>query len=85
MGGIEICSNQMDEAIAVMREVAAWGRSKGFRVWLDEWLTEEELITPDTRPEDFCVGKVGGATCCAFILQCNDSEYWPDAEKNEAV
>lgn len=33
---MEFYSNQIDEAIEIMREVAAWGRSRGFRVWPDE-------------------------------------------------
>ena len=32
MENIEIVYNQLDAAIAVMREVAQWGREKGFRV-----------------------------------------------------
>lgn len=85
MDKLAIYSNHTDEAISVMREVAEWGRNKGFRVWLDEWLTKEELITPDAQPEDFYIGKIDGKTACAFILQKNDSEYWADAEKKEAV
>lgn len=85
MDRVEIYPNQIDEAISVMKEVAKWGRSKGFRVWLDEWLTKEELITPDSQPENFYIGKLNGKTACAFILQWKDSEYWADAKKNEAV
>lgn len=85
MDNIELYSNQVDEAIEVMREVAAWGRNKGFRVWRDDWLTKEKLITTDAHPENFYVGKIGINTVCAFILQWNDSEYWNSAQKNEAV
>lgn len=85
MGDIEIYPNQIDEAISVIREVSEWGRNKGFRVWLDEWLTKEELITVDAKPENFCIGKIEGSTACAFILQCSDLEYWATAEKDEAV
>ena len=82
---IEIQFNKMDEAISVMREVAAWGREQGYRVWPDEWLTPEELITPNAQPENFCVGTLGGETACAFILQWSDADYWPNAPKFEAV
>lgn len=85
MCSIKIYPNQVDEAISVMREVAKWGRSRDFRVWLDEWLTKEELITPEAQPENFYIGKSGEKTVCAFILQQNDSEYWPNAKMNEAV
>ncbi len=68
-----------------MREVAAWGRGRGYRVWPDEWLTEEELITPDAQSENFCIGMVDGEIGCAFILQWADSDYWPDAPKYEAA
>lgn len=77
MEKIEIVYNQLDAAIAVIKEVAEWGREQGFRVWLDEWLTPEELITEEVTPENFCVGKVDGKTACAFILQKNDFEiHW---------
>jgi ribosomal protein S18 acetylase RimI-like enzyme len=81
----EIYPNQIDEAISVMKEVAEWGRNKGFRVWLDEWLTKEELITDEVQPENFYIGKADGIIACAFILQWHDSEYWDDADRNEAV
>ena len=55
MKSLDIQFNRLDEAISVMREVAAWGREQGYRVWPDEWLTKEELITPDAQPENFCV------------------------------
>ena len=82
---IEIQFNKMDKAISVMREVAAWGREQGYRVWPDEWLTPEELITPDAQPENFCIGTLGGETACAFILQWADTGYWPNAPKYEAA
>lgn len=82
---MKIVYNQVEEAISVMKEVAKWGREKGFCVWLDEWLTPEELITEEAKPENFCVGKVDGKTACAFILQKNDSEYWKDSSEVQAV
>lgn len=82
---IMLYANQVNEAIEVMREVAAWGRNKGFRVWQDEWLTKEKLITTDAQPENFYVGKIGLNTVCAFILQWKDSEYWSNAQKKKAV
>lgn len=86
MSEITLCFHRVDEAIAVMREVAAWGRKQGFRLWPEEWLTREELITEDARPENFCIGVTPrGETACAFILQRKDSEYWPDAPQGEAV
>ena len=82
---IEIVHNQIDTAIAIIREVAAWGRGKGYRVWLDEWLTKDELLSEDVTPEDFCVGRIDGEDACAFILQRRDSEYWEGARSGEAV
>lgn len=75
----------MKEAVSVMREVAAWGRSKGYRVWPEEWLIPEELISGDAGPENFCIGTVDGETACAFILQWKDLEYWPNAPEYEAA
>ena len=85
MDKIEISFGEIEKAISVMREVAAWGRQRGYRVWPDEWLTEEELITPDAQPENFCIGMIGGEIACAFILQWADTDYWPNAPKQEAA
>lgn len=82
---LKIHFSRMEEAVSVMREVAAWGRSKGYRVWPEEWLTPQELLTEDTGPENFCIGTLEGKTACAFILQWKDSEYWPDAPEYEAA
>ena len=70
---LELYFGKVEDAISIMREVAAWGQDQGYRVWPDEWLTKEELITPDAQPENFC------------ILQWADSDYWPDAPKYEAA
>lgn len=82
---MEIHFDRMQEAIPVMREVAAWGRSKEYQVWPEEWLTAEELITRDAQPENFCIGTIDGETVCAFILQWADSQYWPHAPEGEAA
>lgn len=85
MNKLELFFHEAENAISVMREVAAWGRGQGYRVWPDEWLAKEELITPDAQPENFCIGKIDGEIACAFILQWTDSDYWPDAPKYEAA
>ena len=85
MEKVEIIYNQVDEAISIMKEVAAWGREKGLRVWLDEWLTREELVTEDAKEENFCIGKINDETACAFILQWKDSQYWENAPEYEAA
>ena len=82
---LEIQFNKMQEAISVMKEVALWGRQKCYRVWPDEWLTPEELLSKDVLPENFCIGTIEGETACAFLLQWTDSEYWPDAPAFEAA
>ena len=85
MERMNIVYNQVEEAISVMKEVAKWGREQGFRVWLDEWLTPEELITDEARPENFYIGEVAGKIACAFILQRSDSDYWKDSSDVKAV
>jgi len=82
---VELRENQLEEAVRVIRETAAWGREQGYRVWLDEWLTQEELLTSEVKPENFYTGYVDGKCACAFILQWSDVEHWPDAAKDEAV
>ncbi len=85
MDMVELCPGQVEESIGVMQEVAAWGRAKGFRIWPDAWLTREVLLAADVHPENFYLGKIGGRTACAFLLQTRDSEYWGGAGEGEAV
>ena len=85
MENLEIRFNEMQRAIFVMKEVSAWGREMGYRVWPGEWLTPEEMVTPDAQPENFCIGVLSGEIACAFILQWTDHDYWPEAPKYEAA
>lgn len=85
MDQIEIIPGQMDRAIEIMRETACWYRERGFRIWPEEWLTREQLVTVEARPEDFYVGRAEGEEACAFILQRRDSQYWGSAAQGEAV
>lgn len=82
---LKIHFGKVETAISVMREVAAWGREQGYRVWPDEWLTEEKLMTPDAQEENFCIGTINKEIVCAFILQWADSCYWLNAPKYEAA
>lgn len=84
-GMLLIRNGEPDRAIEIMREVAAWGRGRGLRVWPEEWLTREALLTEEAQPENFFVGSLDGMEACAFILQWSDREYWPDAPKYEAA
>lgn len=77
MEKLEIRFNEIQRAIHVMREVSAWARERGYRVWPEEWLTPEEMVTDDAGPENFCIGMLDGEVACAFILQWKDGEYWP--------
>ena len=70
--------------MALMREVAGWYRDHGFRVWPADWLTPQELFTQEAGPENFYLGTVDGIPACAFILQWQDREYWPQAPEFEA-
>lgn len=81
----EIKSNDVDESINIMKEVAEWGRSKGYRVWLDEWLTREQLINDEATEETFCVGYVDKEPACTMILQWSDRTWWPKAVNYEAA
>ena len=85
MDKLEIYSKDVDTAISIMKEVAAWGREKGFRVWHDEWLTKEKLLSDEVKEENFYVGRINGENACSFILQWRDSTWWPDAKEYEAA
>lgn len=50
---LELYFGKVEDAISIMREVAARGRDQGYRVWPDEWLTKEELITPGCPTGEF--------------------------------
>lgn len=81
---LTLVPNCPERAAGIMREVAAWGRGRGLRVWPEEWLTPEELLTAEAGRSNFYVGAVDGEEACAFILQWSDREWWPDAPPLEA-
>lgn len=82
---ISVKNKQVDEAIAIMKEVAHWGRKNGLRVWLDEWLTREELLTEEATEDTFCVGYHNEKPAFSVIVQWQDKEWWPTADLNEAA
>lgn len=82
---LEIRNGEVDKAIEIMREVAEWGRNKGLRVWLENWLTADQLITDEARPENFYVGSINGEDVCSFILQWQDNEWWENSPRYEAA
>ena len=81
---LTLVPNCPERAISIMREVAAWGRGRGLRVWPEEWLTPEALLTAEAGQSNFYVGAVDGEDACAFLLQWSDREWWPDAPPFEA-
>lgn len=85
MEHVKIIHNKPYEAIAIMREVASWGREIGLRVWPEEWLTAEELFSEEATSDTFCIGEVDGKAACAFILQNSDTEYWENHSFEPAV
>lgn len=85
MNELKLKMGEVELAICVMREVSAWGRQRGLKLWHDEWLTKEELITEEVQVENFYTTYFEDECACAFILQWSDKEYWPDAKINEAA
>ena len=72
---VEIQFAELHRAIAVMKEVAAWSREQGYRVWPDAWLTPQELITPDASKYEaaylhkFCVRrKFAGKSMTKLVI-----------------
>ena len=72
--GLALIPNCPERVAAIMREVAAWGRGRGLRVWPEQWLTPEELLTDEAGRSNFYVGTLDGEEACAFILQWSDRE-----------
>ena len=77
--------NSPGRAIAIMREVAAWGRERGLRVWPEQWLTPEELLTDEAGRSNFYVGTLDGEEACAFILQWGMTAQVVEAVKEECA
>ena len=82
---LDVVSGQVEEALSLMGEVARWGCERGLRLWPEEALTREALLTEEVGPESFRVGYAGGRPACAFLLQWQDREWWPNAAPGEAA
>lgn len=83
INNFHVLAGDVDTAIDIMKEVAAWGRSIGLNVWKDEHLTRERLMI-NVQKDDFYVGKISGDNACSMILQWCDTFFWPDSKETEA-
>jgi len=77
-------TGEVELAIDIMREVAAWCIDSGRRMWALSELTREELLRGPRDRQSFAVGRVDGVPAASMILQWHDPRFWPDAAENQS-
>ncbi|HBF36211.1 MAG TPA: hypothetical protein DDW50_02700 [Firmicutes bacterium] len=83
MKDFAVVQGDMDNAIAIMKEVAQWCADTGKKMWHPNELSRERLLQGITA-ENFCVGKVGNDNAAAMILQWHDPLFWPQVAKDKS-
>ncbi len=83
MNNFKVMKGDIDNAIAVMNEVARWCEDTGKNMWTMDELSKEKLLQGIDR-ENFWVGKVGHENAAAMIVQWYDPLFWPRIERGES-
>ena len=83
MKNFAIVQGDIDNAIAIIKEVAQWCEDTGKKMWHPDDLSRERLLQGITA-ENFCVGKVGNDNAAAMILQWYDPLFWPELHEGES-
>jgi GNAT superfamily N-acetyltransferase len=72
------------EALAIIREAAAWATARGTGVWELPELCEDAFEAAARRSE-LVVGYAGETPAATMLLQTEDPVYWPDEAPGSAL
>ena len=72
------------EALGILREAAAWTKSRGVDVWTDAELRERDFLTAAGMGE-LVMGLSGDCSAATMLLQPSDPVYWPEAAPHTAL
>ena len=68
------------EALAILRQSAAWSLSRGIEVWRAHDLCESHLLQA-ARAGELVMGFTQGYPCATMLIQTADPLFWPDVPK----
>ncbi len=72
------------EALAILREAAAWARGQGIEVWSDAELSDQDFHE-EARLGQLMMGFSGRQAAAAMLLQPSDPLYWPTIAPNTSL
>lgn len=80
---IELHVGEVDRSIAIMKEVAHWGKNIGRNIWNEQELNRENLLNYYSEDEFYLI-TVDDEDAAAMIMQWEDRQFWPEFDKNDA-
>lgn len=72
------------EALAIVREAAAWARGQGIEVWSDAELSDQDFHE-EARLGQLVMGFSDRQAAAAMLLQPSDPLYWPTIAPNTSL
>ena len=72
------------EALAIVREAAAWARGQGIEVWSDAELSDQDFHE-EARLGQLVMGFSGRQAAATMLLQPSDPLYWPTIAPNTSL
>ena len=72
------------EAVAILREAAAWAAARDAPVWTPDELRVEDFAAA-ARAEELVLGYAGATAAATMLLQAADPVYWPEAAPGSAL
>ena len=75
---------EVHDAIAIIREAAAWAAARGIDVWAPREI-REKAFEASARKAELLIGFADTTPAATMLLQAEDPVYWPDEAPASAL
>ena len=72
------------DAVAILREAAAWAAARGVDVWTAQELRDEDFERA-AEARELVIGYADATAAATMLLQTADPIYWPEAAPDSAI
>jgi GNAT superfamily N-acetyltransferase len=76
--------NQMDDFLAILKEIAVWLKDKGNEMWSIDALEKLRFIEENKNSECYIVS-IDGESVAVFMLLEENRFWWPDVDKGDSI
>ena len=75
---------EVRDAVAIIREAAAWAAARGIDVWAPHEI-REEAFEASARKAELLIGFADATPAAMMLLQTEDAVYWPNEPPASAL